>query len=327
MNGSLTRDRLDCCMVTTASLDWLQTLADGTRVRLLRLLEQAELSVSDLCTIVQLPQSTVSRHLKVLAADQWIAHRREGTNHLYRVDDGEWLDSRQSLWLWVRQQADTPTSLLDQQRMGRVLTERSRSEAFFSSTADQWDKLRVDLFGNQLDALILAATLPSDAVVGEFGCGSAPLSQLVAPYVGQVVAVDNSSAMLAAARQRLAGLDNVRVEHSSLTELPLADNSLDAAWMILVLPYLSDPEEVLAEARRVLKPAAPLIIVDLLPHDRSAYRQEMGHLRLGTSSDELSGWLRPACLALSNYRSLPPDPAAKGPALFMAIVKHCVGLI
>ena len=310
-------------MVTSASLDWLQTLADGTRVRLLRLLEEAELSVTELCAIVQLPQSTVSRHLKVLAADRWIANRRDGTNHLYRMEPGEWIESRASLWNWVRQQADTPTSILDQQRLGRVLAERSRSEAFFTSTAEQWDKLRVDLFGKQLDAFILAATLPSDAVVGELGCGSAPLCQLIAPFVASAIAIDNSSAMLAAAKLRLTGFDNVRIEQSSLTELPLADSCLDAAWLVVVLPYLNDPVAVLREAGRVLKPTAPLVIVDLLPHDRAAYRQEMGHVRLGTDQDELLKWLSAAGLQLTRYRPLPPDSGAKGPALFAAVAKCC----
>ncbi len=308
-------------MVTTASLDWLQTLADGTRVRLLRLLEEAELTVTELCSIVQLPQSTVSRHLKVLAADYWIAHRRDGTNHLYRLNSADWIESRSSLWHWVCTQDDTPTSLLDQQRLGRVLAERSRSEAFFSSTAEQWDKLRVELFGKQLDAFILAATLPSDAVVGELGCGTAPLCQLIAPFVAQAIAIDNSSAMLAAAKQRLCGFDNVRVEQSSLTDLPLEDAYLDAAWLVVVLPYLSEPIEVLTEAARVLKPAAPLVIVDLLPHDRDAYRQEMGHLRLGTERDELQSWLVAAGLKLTQYRPLPPDSGAKGPALFAAVAR------
>ena len=144
-------------MVATASLDWLQTLADATRVRLLRLLEQEELAVTELCAVVQLPQSTVSRHLKVLIADQWLACRRDGTNHLYRIDQSLWTENRLSLWRWVRQQADTPTTELDQQRLAGVLAERSRSEAFFSTAAEQWDKLRVDLFGKQLDAVAMAA--------------------------------------------------------------------------------------------------------------------------------------------------------------------------
>jgi ArsR family transcriptional regulator len=306
-------------MVTTESLDWLQTLADVTRVRLLRLLEQEELSVSELCTIVQLPQSTVSRHLKVLAADGWIANRREGTNQLYRIEVDQWDSARGGLWRWVREQASTPNALLDQQRLSGVIEQRSRSEAFFSSTAEQWDKLRVELFGQQLDAYVLAATLPRTAVIGELGCGSAPLSYLIAPFVGQAIAVDNSSSMLSAARQRLAGLDNVRVVHSSLTELSLDTMSLDAAWLILVLPYLSDPTAALCEAARVLKSTASLVIVDLLPHERTAYRQEMGHVRLGVSRSELTQWLGSAGMTLYRYHELPPDPKAKGPALFAAV--------
>ena len=306
-------------VVATASLDWLQTLADATRVRLLRLLEQEELAVTELCAVVQLPQSTVSRHLKVLIADQWLASRRDGTNHLYRIDQSLWTENRLSLWLWVRQQADTPTTELDQQRLAGVLAERSRSEAFFSTAAEQWDKLRVDLFGKQLDAVAMAACLPSDAVVGELGCGSAPLCQLVAPFVKTAYAIDNSAAMLSAARSSLTQYNNVHLRSGSLTDLPLDDSMLDAAWLVLVLAYLPDPVAVLREAARVLKPTRSLAIVDLLPHDRSAYRLEMGHLRLGVNRDELTDWLEQAGLKLTRYFPLPPDSQAKGPALFSAV--------
>lgn len=306
-------------VVAAASLDWLQTLADATRVRLLRLLEQEELSVSELCTVVQLPQSTVSRHLKVLIADQWLESRRDGTNHLYRVDHALWNQNRVSLWQWVRQQADSPTTELDQQRLAGVLAERSRSEVFFSSAAEQWDKLRVELFGKQLDAVAMAACLPSDAVVGELGCGSAPLCQLVAPFVQTAYAIDNSVAMLTAARSSLMHYNNVHLRSGSLTDLPLDDNMLDAAWLVLVLAYLPDPVAVLREASRVLKPNRSLVIVDLLPHERSAYKIEMGHLRLGVDKVELSNWLDQAGLKLKRYFPLRPDSQAKGPALFSAV--------
>ncbi len=306
-------------MVATASLDWLQTLADATRVRLLRLLEQEELSVSELCAVVQLPQSTVSRHLKVLIEDEWLASRRDGTNHLYRIDRGLWNENRVSLWHWVRQQADSPTTNLDQQRLAGILAERSRSEAFFSTAAEQWDKLRVELFGKQLDAVAMAACLPSDAVVGELGCGSAPLCQLVAPFVQTAYAIDNSAAMLSAARSSLTHYNNVHLRSGSLTDLPLEDNVLDAAWLVLVLAYLPDPVAVLREAARVLRASRSLVIMDLLPHDRAAYKIDMGHLRLGVSRDELNDWLAQAGLKLSRYFPLPPDSQAKGPALFSAV--------
>ena len=308
-------------MVSTASLDWLQTLADGTRVRLLRLLADEELSVSELCTVVQLPQSTVSRHLKVLSADGWISNRRDGTNQLYCAQAELWCDSRRSLWSWVREQGDSPTTFQDQQRLQQVMAQRSRSEAFFSSSAENWDKLRFELFGNQIDSFVLAAALPRNAVVAELGCGSAALSRLVSPYVQQVIAVDNSEAMLAAAKQRLADCDNVCLRRSSLENLSLEDDLLDLAWLVLVLPYVDDVVPVLAEAKRVLRDGAALVIVDLSLHERSTYCQEMGHVRLGVDRAELERWLSKAGLQLQSYHSLPPDPEAKGPALFSAVAR------
>ncbi len=306
-----------------SSLEWLQTLADPTRVRLLAILNREELSVGEMCAVLQLPQSTVSRHLKVLSGDGWVGNRREGTNQLYSLTEGDWSLDRQQLWSWVSKQQETSaTSTQDLSRLGQILTERSRSEAFFSSAAEQWDRMRIELFGSQLDAFVLAATLGADAKVVELGCGSAPLAQLVAPYVQQVVAVDNSSAMLTAAKQRLNGLENIRFVQSHLTELPLEDCHFDAAWLVLVLPYIHNPIEVLAESCRVLKPGKSLVLVDLLPHDRAAYRQEMGHVRLGTDRHELESWLAQAGLGLSKYIPLPPDRTAKGPALFAAVCQR-----
>ncbi len=296
-----------------SSLEWLQTLADPTRVRLLAILNREELSVSEMCAVLQLPQSTVSRHLKVLNGDGWVGNRREGTNQLYWLDRDRWSSDRAQLWTWVCKQNETSaTSAQDRSRLTQILTERSRSEAFFSSAAEQWDRMRVELFGSQLDAFVLAATLPSTARVVELGCGSAPLAQLVSPYVEQVVAVDSSNAMLAAAKQRIGNAENVQFLQSNLSELALNDRHFDAAWLVLVLPYIHDPVSVLTESARVLKPNCSLVIVDLMPHDRVAYRQEMGHVRLGTEKQELESWLAKSDLQLTRFNPLPPDRTAKG---------------
>ncbi len=308
-------------MVTNiGSLDWLQTLADATRVRLLRLLAVEELSVTELCSAIQLPQSTVSRHLKLLADGDWIAGRKDGTIHLYRTNKEVWSKSRNSLWDWVSDQALPEQALdYDLQRMRQVVAQRkSRSEQFFSAAAEEWDRMRVDLFGQKLDAFALSSVLPSTWIVGELGCGSAPLAHLLSPFVRQVIAVDSSSAMLAAAKTRLAGLANVHLESAELHRMPISDSALDAAWLVLVLPYLPNPAEVLTEAARVLKSDASLVIIDLLPHDRQAYRFEMGHLRLGTDREELEQWCHTAGLRLAKYQLLPPEPVAKGPGLFAA---------
>lgn len=309
-------------MTQNGCLEWLQTLADGTRVRLLAVLSHQELSVSELCLILQLPQSTVSRHLKLLTADGWVGCRRDGTNQLYWGSQSQWCQSRQELWQWITEQQNGSATLSnDRHRMLHILSQRSRSEAFFNSAAEQWDKLRVEHFGVQLDAFILAASFSADWQVAELGCGSAPLAQLVAPYVRQVIAIDNSAAMLAAARHRLSGLDNVRLEQSTLEALPLEAQSVDAAWMVMVLPYLESPIEALRESARILKPTANLVLVDLLPHDRQSYRQEMGHVRLGIQQTELNEWFDAAGLRPVSYHCLPADPHAKGPALFASVAR------
>lgn len=306
-----------------SSLEWLQTLADPTRVRLVAILNREELSVGEMCDVLQLPQSTVSRHLKVLSGDGWVDNRREGTNQIYWVTERDWTTDRRQLWTWVaKQQESSATSSQDFTRLSQILTERSRSEAFFSSAADQWDKLRVELFGAQLDAFVLAASINDTAKVVELGCGSAPLAQLVAPYVAEVIAVDNSSAMLAAAKQRLRAFSNVQFMQCNLNELDVEDSYCDLAWMVLVLPYMHNPTQVLTESARVLKKQRPLVVVDLLPHDRQSYRQEMGHVRLGTPRDEFESWLAAASLKLTKYAPLPPDRTAKGPALFAAVCQR-----
>lgn len=306
-----------------APLDWLQTLADPTRVRLLRLLDRQELSVSELCTVLQLPQSTVSRHLKLLASEEWVASRRDGNNHLYRVEHSVWNEPRSELWCWVRQQAaDASTTQLDDRRLDQVLSERPRSDDFFRSAAAQWDALRIELFGPRVDAYALAATLAPTDIVGELGCGSAPLARLVAPFVSRVIAVDNSPAMISAAEQQLTGLENVTLELANLDQLPLADCLLDAAWLVLVLPYFAQPVGILREAARVLKPHAPLIIVDMSPHDRELYRQQMGHVRLGLDREQLESWCQESGLHIERFWKLPPESAARGPALFSAVAKR-----
>ena len=111
------------------------------------------------------------------------------------------------------------------------------------------------------------------------------------------------------------------IKHA-LNVTTLADASLDTAWLVLVLPYIDDPMPVLAEAKRVLKPGASLVIVDLLPHDRATYRQELGHVRLGIERTELESWLHEVELKIRTLHPIPPDPDVKGPALFAVVATH-----
>jgi SAM-dependent methyltransferase len=298
----------------------LQSLADATRNRILLVLEHHELTVGELCAALQAPQSTASRHLKVLAEEGWIAARTEGAKSYYRMLAADLEPGARKLWNVVRDQvAGSPAASRDAERLRAVLAlRRADSEAFFDSAAGQWDRMRTELFGARTEALALCGLLDPSWTVADLGCGTGQLAQLVAPFVKRVIAVDASAAMLRSARARLGTVDNVEIRRGDLEALPVETASLDLALVVLVLPYVAEPGAVIAEAARTLKRGGTLLLCDLMPHERVEYRQTMGHLRLGVSGDEMAGWMDGAGLERGRYVPLSLLADAKGPRLFTA---------
>ncbi|MBA2305947.1 MAG: methyltransferase domain-containing protein [Acidobacteria bacterium] len=195
---------------------------------------------------------------------------------------------------------------------------QSTSREFFESAAGQWDKLREELFGRASHLQALPALLDPEWTVGDLGCGTGAVAAALAPFVGRVIAVDRSGDMLQGARRRLRDYVNVEVRRGELESLPIADAELDAATLLLVLHHLPGPAEALAEAARVLRPGGRLLICDMLPHDREAYRQQMGHVWLGFSEEQLKGFLADAGFSGARIVPLASNTAVKGPGLFVA---------
>jgi SAM-dependent methyltransferase len=302
----------------------LATLADATRTRLLLLLERHELTVGELCQVLQLPQSTVSRHLKLLGDEGWAAARAEGTTRRYRMPMERMPSVQRHLWEMVRPEvAGLPAAEHDAHRLRSVLAERStRARAFFSTAAGEWDRVRADLFGRRADLVGLLGLLDDRWTVGDLGCGTGQIAGFVAPFVRRVIAVDGSPEMLDAARDHLRGFPHVEARVGELESLPVADGELDAALLFLVLHYVGEPAGALAEAARALRPGGRLVVVDMMPHAREEYRHAMGHLWQGFAEERLRGWMEDAGLDGFRHVPLPPDPAAKGPALFAASARR-----
>jgi ArsR family transcriptional regulator len=278
-----------------------------------------------------------------------MAVRAEGTSHLYtmtrpstgsgrpdpstrsgsrraesrgeRVEGRDELDpSARRLWLLVREQVgSSPAAAQDQRRMQAALAERrTKSQEFFASSAGQWDRVRDELFGDRFHLAALAALADGTWTAGDLGCGTGQVSAALAPFVARVIAVDASAAMLQAAKRRLHEFDNIDLRRGDLEALPIDDARLDAATLMLVLHHVPEPERALAEVARVLTPQGRVIIVDMLPHDRESYRQQMGHVWLGFSDDHVRRLCREAGFEAVRIVSLPPDAHAKGPGLFVA---------
>jgi ArsR family transcriptional regulator len=299
----------------------MEQLAEPTRLRVLRALEKQELSVLELCEVLAIPQSTASRHLKVLAESGWLVSRREGTQSLYAW--AEELDpGARRLWLLARAETESwPLLRQDAERLSAVKARRDGAQRFFAGAAGAWDRLRAEVYGRSVGAEALLALLPPEWIVADLGCGTGAVAAELAPRVRKVVAVDQSAEMLRAARKRLGKRGNVEIHEARLEALPLADASCDAALAVLVLSYLEDPAAALREAARILRPGGRLVVVEAARHGDEELRRRMGQRSPGFEERELAalfprGLERPAC------RSVPPEPGAKGPGLVVAAARR-----
>jgi ArsR family transcriptional regulator len=305
-----------------AILEHMTALSDPVRCRMLMLLEKQELTVTEICAVLQMPQSSVSRQLKTLADDNWVVSRRDGTSRFYAMSTGDDLDpGAKRLWPLIREQvAATSAAGQDDRRLRGVLARRrAKSQEFFASAAGDWDRLRSDLFGDTFFLWGVLGLIDPALVVGDLGCGTGQLTEVVAPYVRKVVAVDSSSDMLDAARLRLDGAGNVDLRQGELESLPIEAGELDAAMLSLVLHYSPSPGRALGEVGRVLRTGGRVLVVDMLPHERQEYQQQMGHVWLGFSEKQIGKFLTDAGFSDVRTRLLPADPDAKGPALFAAV--------
>ncbi|MBL0938773.1 MAG: metalloregulator ArsR/SmtB family transcription factor [Gemmatimonadaceae bacterium] len=297
--------------------DHMVELADPTRCRLLAALERQELTVGELAGALQLPQSTVSRHLKILGDQSWVESRAEGASRWYRRTPLLPTDM-QALWTLVHAAfAPTPVALQDAVRLEAVIAaRRSVTQTFFATASAEWDAMRTELFGARADLAATLALLDRHTVIGDLGCGTGALSAALAPHVAHVHAIDASPAMLAAASARLATFDHVSVSEGTLEALPLDDAALDVAVLMLVLHHVADPVRALREVHRVLRPAGRVLIADMRPHAHERYRDTMGHAWLGFDERNLTSWLQEAGFVDVRYTGLPVDASANGPALF-----------
>jgi ubiquinone/menaquinone biosynthesis C-methylase UbiE len=308
----------------TQILDHMAALADPIRCRMLLPLERHELTVNEICTVLQLPQSTVSRHLKTLADDGWVASRRDGTSRFYGMTLDDLDAGAQQLWPLIREQvSSTNGAEQDERRLKSVLSRRrTKSQAFFASASGQWDHLRAELFGDRFHLHALLALIDPGLTVGDLGCGTGQVSELLSPHVASIIAVDGSTDMVQAARRRLKSASHVDVRRGDMAALPIDDELLDVAILALVLHHVPEPARALGEVSRVLKPGGRVLIVDMLPHDREDYHQQMGHVWLGFSDKTIRKHLEAAGFDTVTITPLPTEAEVKGPGLFVATAKR-----
>jgi ubiquinone/menaquinone biosynthesis C-methylase UbiE len=298
----------------------LRAAGDLTRLRLLLLLIEAELTVSELTQILGQSQPRVSRHLKLLCEARLLERFKEGAWVFYRAADrGEGGALAATLSRLADNERD-PILADDKRRLQQVRAARAEIAAdYFRANAPVWERIR-SLHVPERDVestivrLIGRSRLES---VLDAGTGTGRILELLAPHIGRGVGIDVSPEMLAIARERLtdAGAGNCQVRRGDVYRLPFADGDakegFDAAIFHQVLHYLDDPQAALREVIRVTKAGGRILIVDFAPHDLEFLRSEHAHRRLGFSDREVQGWFDAAGLKSLAVESLAPRDGAQ----------------
>ncbi len=293
----------------------LKAAGEATRLRLLLLIAEAELTVSDLTAILRQSQPRLSRHLRLLAEAGLVQRYREGSWAFFRLGErGSAADIARALI--ARLDPNDPIIARDRERLAAVRAARAAAaQNYFRRHAAEWDRIRrLHVADAAVEEAIRAAL--GDAPIRsllDLGTGTGRMLELFAGDIESGLGLDLSHDMLALARARLdrAGLRHCSVRHGDIYDLALPRDSFDVVIVHQVLHFLDDSARALREAARVLRPGGRLLVVDFAPHALEFLREEHAHRRLGFAAETVQQWMQAAGLDVVRQQTLPPGPEGK----------------
>ncbi len=294
----------------------LKAAGETTRLRILALLGETELTVSDLTAILAQSQPRISRHLRLMAQAGLVERFREGAWAFFRLGErGGGAELARELL--ARLDCADVTLAHDRERLAAVRAQRAAAaQSYFRQHAAEWDRIRnLHVADETVEAAILAAL--ADAPLGSLlarGTGTGRMLELFGPHIARGLGIDLSLDMLAFARVRLdrVGFRHCSVRYGDIYALALPKDSYDTVLIHQVLHFLDDGAHAITEAARVLRPSGRLMVIDFAPHDLEFLREEHAHRRLGFGSQTVAQWMKAAGLDVELHQNLPPPTASSG---------------
>ncbi len=302
----------------------LRAVGEPTRLRIVALLTQGELTVSEFVSILGQSQPRVSRHLKMLAEAGVVERLPEGAWAFYRLaEPGDPVRAIVEAALASLPLEDRALKR-DRDQLALVAADRNEAAAaYFAAVAPDWDRIRaLHLDEDMVEAAVRAAAGlgPFDVMI-DVGAGSGRMLHVLADRVRRGVGIDLSHEMLTIARANLrgAGLAHCSVRHGDLYALPFNDQTADLVTIHQVLHYLDAPARAISEAARVLAPGGRLIVVDFAPHALEFLRTDHAHRRLGFADADISEWSAAAGLQVEPPDTLAANAVGDGQALTVKV--------
>lgn len=288
-----------------------RALSDPTRLLLLGVLLDEELTVGELSEIIETRQPSVSRHLAGLREAGLVVARRQGAMTFYRANGQEPLVAgalREEI-LPIAQQPEIVT------RVERVLERRrARAHEFFDESAAGWDELRAELLNDSAAFASLLPLVPRGLSVVDIGTGTGGMLPHLAAFADRIVGIDHSAPMLrlARARAKRLGLNDVEFHRADVSKLPLPSSSFDVAFAVLVLHHAPKPAIAVQEMARVVKPGGKVVLLDLCAHGHEWLRQEQADLWLGFTNEEVDAMLAQPTLTDGRRRVVSKASSPRG---------------
>jgi ubiquinone/menaquinone biosynthesis C-methylase UbiE/DNA-binding transcriptional ArsR family regulator len=281
-----------------STINFLRLLADPTRLRLLLLLEQEELSVAELQDILGMGQSRISSHLAQLKRAGVVQDRRAGKNVYYGITNGRKLDAQHAKVSELTRvlAREIPETKLDRTALKVVLRKRQdKAREYFDQLAGRFGRSHCPGRSWQALAHTMIALLPP-LTVADLGAGEGTLSQLLAKKARKVIAVDNASKMVefGSTLAKKHGFRNLEYRLGDIENPPIDKNSVDLAIFSQALHHAIHPERAIAAAHRILKKGGRIVVLDLLSHRFDKARELYADHWLGFSEVQLHQWLEEA---------------------------------
>ena len=280
----------------------LRLLADPTRVRLLALLENEELTVAELAAVLHLAQPRVSTHLAKLKEAGLVRDRRAGVSAYYRANN-EGDEAQHNLLASLRASIDDALLREDSARLPGVLANRAREEGWADTVAGDMERHYSPGRTWETLARSLLQLLGTGDVL-DIASGDGVLAELLAPHSHRYVCVDTSARVVAAAAERLRRFANVEVREGDMHALPFADGSFDLVVLMHALTYAAKPAQAVAEAARVLKRGGRLLLSSLARHEHRAVVEAYGHVNLGFGDKDLRKFAEKAGLKIASSETV-----------------------